>query len=205
MPYAAIQPPFTLKLREMPKKELHSYYQWFMESLPQRVNELAEAVRQTPGFECWQADCTPSSLDGLGEWFARQVEVRNRTQEEIQTIQNRQAFPIDIPREELTNRTFSLAMDIGMYLSQVFLKNHPFLKWEQPLGNKRFVDYGQPSLAGFGPVTLNPVGIVITFTYGLNSKRRTGAGLREIYDIWSKKVPPLNHDKVNSTSQPKHV
>ena len=77
MPYATIQPPFTLKLREMPKKELHRYYQWFMDVLPQRVNELAEAVRQTPGFETWRADCTSGSLDGLGEWFAGQVEVRN--------------------------------------------------------------------------------------------------------------------------------
>jgi tyrosyl-tRNA synthetase len=51
MPYATIQPPFTLKLREMPKKELHRYYHWFTEVLPQRIEELAAAVRKTPGFE----------------------------------------------------------------------------------------------------------------------------------------------------------
>lgn len=190
MPYATIQPPFTLKLREMASKELHRYFQWFMDVLPQRVNELAEAVRQTPGFGSWQADCTPGSLDGLGEWFAGQVEVRNRTQEELQTIQNHQVFPIDIPGEELTNRTFSLAMDVGMYLGQVFLKNYPSLKWEQPLGNKRFVDYGQPSLTGFGSVTLNPVGITVTLAYAVASKNKRHKRLREIYDYWAQRVQP---------------
>jgi hypothetical protein len=42
-------------------------------------------------------------------------------------------------------------MDIGMYFSQVLMKNYPSLKWEQPLGNKRFADYDQPCLVGFGP------------------------------------------------------
>ncbi len=136
MTYATIQPPFTLKLREMPKKELHRYYQWFMDVLPQRVNELAEAVKQTPGFETWQPDCTPASLDTLGEWFASQGETRNRTQEEFQAIKNRLILPMDIPDQELTNLTFSLATDVGMYLSQVLLRNYPSLKWEQPLATK---------------------------------------------------------------------
>lgn len=188
MPYTIIQPPFTLNLREMSKSELKHYFQWFMDVLPQRVNELAGAVRETPEFNVWEANYMPASLDMLGQWFAGQVETRGRTQEEVQKIRNQQQFPMDIPNEELTNRTFSLAMDVGMYLGQVLLKTHPSLKWEQPLGSKRFVDYGQPSLSGFGRVTLNPVGIVVTFAYGLVSRKRTGSGLREIFDIWSKMV-----------------
>lgn len=188
MPYATIQPPFALKLREMPKKELLGYYQWFMGVLPQRVHELAEAVKQTPGFEAWQPDCTPVSLDALGQWFAGQVETRSRNQEELQKIRSQQQLPMDVPNEELTNRTFSLAMDIGMYLSQVLLNNHPSLKWEQPLENKRFIDYGQPVLIRFSSAPFNPVRMVVTFAYGLVSKKKTGDGLRNIYTIWSKMV-----------------
>ena len=193
MSYTIIQPPFTLKLREMPKKELHRYYQWFMDALPQRVNELAGAVKQTPGFEAWQPDCTPASLDTLGQWFAGQVETRKRTQEELQAIKDRLVFPMDIPNEELTNRTFSLAMDIGMYFSQVLMKNYPSLKWEQPLDDKKFADYGQPCLSGFGPVSLNPVrngGHV--FAHGLASKTKTGKRLREVYDYWAQRVQPTS-------------
>lgn len=188
MPYATIQPPFALKFREMPKGELERYFQWFKNAIPQRVNELAEAVRQTPGFEAWQPDHSPDSLNKLGDWFANQVETRIRSKEEAQAIESRLVFPMEIPGEELTNRTFSLAMDIGMYFSQVLLKNYPTLKWEQPLENKKFIDYGQPVLVKFGPGPFNPVRMVVTFAYGLVSKKKTGEGLRNIYNIWTKQI-----------------
>lgn len=188
MPYSTIQPPFTLKFREMSKQELKDYFRWFFAVLPERTRGLAEAVTQTPGFEAWQPDLTAASLNALGEWFATQVEMRQRTQEERQEIASRSRFSIEIPNEELTNRTFSLAMDVGMYLSQVLLKNHPSLRWDQPFGNKRFIDYGQPVLIGFGVVPFNPVRMLVTLAYGLMSKKETGQGLRNIYDIWSKQV-----------------
>jgi hypothetical protein len=192
MSYAIIQVPFALKLRDMSKEELGRYFQWFMDLLPQRVTILTNAVRQTRGFETWHPDLTPSSLDMLGEWFAGQVETRSRTKVEIQAIESHLFFPMEIPGEELTNRTFSLAMDIGIYFSQVLLKNYPFLKWEQPLGSKKFIDYGQPVLVGFGPGPFNPVRMVVTFTYGLVSKKKTGEGLRNIYKIWTKQIRPAS-------------
>jgi hypothetical protein len=176
----------------MSKQELKDYYRWFMDALPKGINELAEAVRQTPGFETWQPDCTPASLDTLGEWFAVQVEKREQTEEEIQKIKARLTFPMEIPREELTDRTFSLAVDIGMYFSQVLLKNHPSLRWNQPFGGKLHIDYGQPVLAGFGAMAFNPVHMMTVLAHGLADKKRTGEGLREIYDIWSKKVQPTS-------------
>jgi hypothetical protein len=107
---------------------------------------------------------------------------------ELQAIKDRLVFPMDIPAEELTNRTFSLAMDIGMYFSQVLMKNYPSLKWEQPLGNKRFADYDQPCLVGFGPVSPNPVRIGHVFAHGLADKTYTGKRLREVFDYWAKLV-----------------
>jgi len=172
----------------MTKKELKTYFQWFMEVLPQRVNELAAVVQETPGFETWEPDFTPDSLNTLGQWFVGQIETRSRTQGELQAIKDSLVFPMDIPSEELTNRTFSLAMDIGMYFSQVLMKNYSSLKWEHPLGNKRFADYGQPSLIGFGTVTLNPVAIAVTLAYGLARKTKTGKRLREVYDYWAQRV-----------------
>jgi hypothetical protein len=188
MTYATIQPPFMLAFREMPKKELNRYFDWFMEVRSQRLNELAEAVKGTPGYEEWQPDATPASLDSLGKWFVEQANVRARTDEELKTIEDRLAFPMDVQGEELTTRTLSFAMDVGMYLSQVFLTNHPSLQWDQPLGNRKFIDYGQPVLLKFKPGPFNPVRMVVTLTYGLVNKQKTAEGLRNIYDIWSKLV-----------------
>ena len=188
MSYSIIQPPFTLVFREMSKQELRDYFQWFMDVLPQRINELAGAVRRTHDFATWQPDHTPASLDVLGNWFAAQVETRLRTPKELQEIEKKLVFPMEIPREELTDRTFSLAMDVGMYFSQVLIKSHPSLRWELPTRNKRFADYGQPVLVGFGRVPLNPIGIAVTSAYGIAAKNPRP--LRDVYDVWSRMVSP---------------
>lgn len=186
--YQIIQPPFTLVFREMPKKELKDYKEWFLRSIPERIQILTSAVKSTPGYEKWEADYSPKSLESLGEWFHAQVDTRSRTQEEIDNIHSRSSFRIDVSDQELTNKTFSLAMDIGMYLSQVFLKNHASLEWSQPFGGKKFVDYGQPVLLGFGKVPFNPVRMMVTQAYGLVSKNKTGRNLRGLYDYWSKLI-----------------
>jgi len=190
MSYNLIQPPFSLKFREMSKKELSDYFLWLQNIIPQRLCELAKAAEETPGFETWVPKFTPASLEQLGEWFATQVDIRPRSEQEIQDIAGKSPHPMEIANKELTNRTFSLAMDVGIYLSQVFLKNHPQLRWEQPLSSKKFVDYGQPVLVEFGPAPLNPVRMVVTLAYGIAAKTKTGADLRKIYDIWSPLIRP---------------
>ena len=188
MPYSIIHPPFTLSLREMPEREFRRYYQWFMDVLPERITVLASAIKETSGFESWLPDYTPASLDTLGQWFSSQIETRSRTQKEIQKIEECFGFPIDVATEELTERTLSLAMDIGMYLSQVFLKNNPSLKWSQPLDDKKFVFYGQPVLTGFGKVELNPVDVMVVLARGLADQTKTGNQLRELFDVWSRLI-----------------
>ena len=83
MSYSIIQPPFTLKFREMSAKDLKDYNGWFHDVLPQRVASLKEEVRRSPESLSWEPDLTAASLDSLGAWFAGQVEVRPRTPEEV--------------------------------------------------------------------------------------------------------------------------
>lgn len=194
MAYTNIQPPFSLKFTEMPKRELRQYFQWYLNVLPERIGILTGAVRQSPGWETWEADYSPDSLNTLGEWFATQVQTRARTPEEIQEEIRRigTSFPDPqavVSSNILTIRTLSLAMDVGMYVSQVFLKSHPSLRWDQPLGGKTFVDYGQPGLAGFGPRGIfNPTRMVIPSASAVANRTLSGSRLREIYEIWAKMI-----------------
>ena len=121
MSYAIIQPPFPLQFRERSKKELETYRIWFHQVTPERIAELTKAVKRTACYESWAPSARPESLDLLGRWFETQVETRKKTAEEIEEIRAKLTFPIDIPEEDLTNKTFSLAMDIGMYFGQVIL------------------------------------------------------------------------------------
>lgn len=188
MTYRIAEPPFTLRFREMSREELRGYFQWFLNSIPGRIDELHRVVRTSPGYETWAPDETPTSLDPLGHWFAAQIETRARTQEELDEIRGLSPLPMRIPDQVLTNRVFSLALDIGMYLSQVFLTNFPSLRWELPLRAKMSIDYGQPVLAPFGRDQFNPAQMIVTFAYGLETGTRTAADLRRIYDTWSLEI-----------------
>jgi hypothetical protein len=185
MSYSIIKPPFTLVFKEMPKKELKDYNEWFHKVMPERIQVLTMAIKSTPGYENWNADCSPESLGPLGEWFFLQVETRPRTNDEIEAIHNQSKFHINISGEDLTNKTFSLAIDIGMYVSKVFFKNHSTLEWSQPFGSKKFVDYGQPVLINFGAAPFNPVRMIVVLAYGFSRKSKTGEQLLELYNIWS--------------------
>jgi len=187
MSYSIIQPPFELKFREMSKRELGAYREWFHSVMPQRTAELAEAVRGTPGFDGWIPDLTPDWLSLLCEWYRREAETRQRTDAEMGKIKSRLTFPIDVPNQELTNRTFSLAMDVGMYFGQVIMKNVPGTRWDQPTKNPKFADHGQPVILGFGTVPLNPVRIAVTLAYAFAAKEQTGYRLRVLFDVWSRK------------------
>jgi hypothetical protein len=185
--YEIIQPPFALKLREMHKKQLEAYREWFHAIMPARLVALATAVKETPGFQGWMPDLSPDSLRVLGDWFSQQVETRPRTLKEKEEIESRLTFSIDVPSEELTPTSFSLAMDVGMYFGQVVLKNLPGTRWDQPLKNPRFADYGQPVIMGFGTVPLNPVRIALMLAYAFSAKEQSGDRLLTLYETWAAK------------------
>ncbi len=71
MSYSIIQPPFTLKFREMSKGELKRYFEWFMNVMPERLAGLKRVVRESPSHSSWTGEFSPDSLDELGKWFER--------------------------------------------------------------------------------------------------------------------------------------
>ena len=147
---------------------------------------LRDEVNSRANFENWVPDRGGESLTALGFWLAQEVETRARTSEELNRIKGRVAFDMDVSERELTNKTFSLAMDTGMYFGETLLRHHPNLEWDQPLKDKKFADFGQMVLRGFGEVSLNPIRIAVTYCYGIASGKQTGMRLKEIFDYWSR-------------------
>ncbi|GMR08463.1 MAG: hypothetical protein BMS9Abin26_1468 [Gammaproteobacteria bacterium] len=189
MAYAIIQPPFTLQFRNMSKDDILEYGKWFHQVVPDRIKELTKYVNSTPDYESWTPDLSPGSLGILGNWFEGQVEDRDKTIEEIEETRSKLIFPVDIPDKELTNESFSLSMDIGMYFGQVILNNIAGAKWEQELKNQKLADYGQPVIFGSGVVALNPVRVIIMTAYGILNKKP--AKLKDLYDIWEQMLNPV--------------
>lgn len=175
--YILIRPPFTLRFDEMSKEELINYNSWFHGIMQERTEVLTNAVRTTSGYEDWNASFSPDSLEYLGQWFEKQVSTRPKTQAEIQPIAPHETH-------ELDDRTFSICMDVGMYFAQVILRNLTGTTWAHPLKNKKFADYGQPVVMGFGTIPLNPIRVIVMTAYGI--ARGKPANLKSLYDTWSK-------------------
>jgi hypothetical protein len=182
--YDLLTPPFNPDFIGMPRDELARYRDWFLAVIPERVAQLERVVRATAGFEAWTADGTPGSLSALGQWFATQVSTRPLGADELKAMEKRLSYPIEISPEDLDHRTLSLAVDIGIYFSQVLMRNVAGLRWEQDLTDKRNADYGRLVVVGSGRVPLNPVAIMITLAYGFVRKSKTADRLAELYPIW---------------------
>jgi hypothetical protein len=99
----------------------------------------------------------------------------------------------------LSDRTFSLAIDIGMYMSQVLLKNVKGLKWQHTTkGSKNWIDYGQPVLASTGWFVFNPVQQLVVVAYGFVKGTNTSSRLREIYEYVKRYV----HEQAKKDKKP---
>ncbi|MGR9579314.1 hypothetical protein [Pandoraea sputorum] len=188
MTYQLISPPCALDFVALTKQELKKYNEWFVAIVPERVATLQSCVNASTGYGSWSADFDPASLTELGDWFALQVATRDRTQSEVRAIEARLKFPMDVPDEELTGETVSKAIDVGMYFGMVLLKNHASLRWDFKTESKRFADYGQPVIVGFGTAILNPVRIAVTLAYGVAAGTQSGSRLGQVYRFWSEKA-----------------
>jgi len=183
--YPIIRPPLDRPFldqpfREMSKEELREYANWFHSIIPHRIKILEKAVKGSLGFESWKADMSPESLDPLSRWFEKQVETRKKTKEELEAdraLLGKFGEPEDWT---ITERTASIAFDVGIYFGQVVLVNVPGAKWSQVLRGKRNFDYGKPVIIYPGGVPLEPINIIIVSAFKV--ARGKSANFRKLYD-----------------------
>jgi hypothetical protein len=93
-----------------------------------------------------------------------------------------------MPRNTLTEESYSIAFDVGIYLAKTLIARHPSLTWTQDFKSRRNVDFGQPLLTSFGPLQLNPIRVAVNIAQGLAHKRRPASRFREVYEEWSRRA-----------------
>ncbi|WP_321842642.1 hypothetical protein [Paraburkholderia bannensis] len=187
MEFSISYTPVSTRFSSMSQSELKAFYEWFMRNLPYSIEELRASVRNSCGFENWEADDTPRSLETLGDWLSGNVGKRSLSAKERGIIE-RVSNQFQQPHWDLTDETKSLVVAVGMYYGEVAIKNLPALKWEQLMGSKRQADFGQPVVAGEGVVPINPVRVAHAFACGLINGTRERQQLREAYDYWTSRV-----------------
>jgi hypothetical protein len=179
----AAPPPLDKPLDRATTAELRTYAEWFIGAIPGRLTQLASAVNSSNGDLTWQADRSETSLDELGRWLCRHVETRVKTsaeREHAQALLSRFGEP---SATELTDRTVSLSLDVGMYFGEVLLAQRPGLVWTQEVTSRRSVDYGHMVIR-VADVPLNPVRVALNIAYSVAKGADASAKLRSVYSHW---------------------
>ena len=184
MKFTTAYTPVTTAFASMSTKELNGFYEGFMLNKPYCLDELIQAVWQTPGYEDWRADFSPESLDLLAEWLAFQMTKVNLSSKGDTLAEDSVASAAGVEVSDMSDEERSLAVLVGMYYGEVAVRNNPLLSWSQLKGNKKQADYGQPVISASGKLPTNPMRVVNAFACGLADGSRTSARLRETYDYW---------------------
>jgi len=185
--YKLIQPPYKLNFKLMDKRQANEFSQWFASQIPERITELSQYVKSTPGFERWDADLSPDSLDDLGNWFFSHVQTRPRSkQEKEDIISNSPALfkYVEIPDYDISGLTVSICIDIGMYFCQMLMINVEGLRWDVITRSKNNIDFHMPVLRGNGKLVFNPIQLLTSFAYGAASGVRRAKDLKDLYETW---------------------
>jgi hypothetical protein len=166
---------------EMSKSQLKTYFDRFVAAIPERGLVLRQELRLS---RPWAANYSPKSLPALGDWFGKSISTRLRTPREKREIEARLRFPVEILDWDLSERGYSLAMDVGMYFGEVLRRNHRGSDWVLHL--RKTNNFGQPVLSGFA-VALNPIQLMVVLARQLAEGAVRGGRerLRALYEHWS--------------------
>jgi hypothetical protein len=146
MKFTPFYNPVTVAFTSKTPSDLKCFYDDFIINIPYCLDELIQMVWRTPGFEDWNADFSPESLGGLGEWVATKVYKRDESLggEHRSSPLQQSSIVVCLSEEEE-----ALAVKVGMYYGEVAVRNNPSLSWFQLKGSKKLADYGQPVKMAF--------------------------------------------------------
>lgn len=154
------------------KRTVKQFAQWFQENKEDRLRMLIGCVRSDPKYADWNPDYSRESLRTLARWLYDNVEPEKFTDEEYAIMQSRMYDSggrcLGVASEyNVTIRTKSIIVDVGIYLGEVMIHEHDWLFWEQELGGgRKSVDYGymvirikfsKPYSLSFNPVEIADV------------------------------------------------
>lgn len=162
--YEVLPFPLNKPFCELSHEETESFFHWYLSHIQERVGYLSSSVAKSRlGFRK-ELDYSPDSLIVLWTWFLSVASVENvdknaRLGRDDKIYCSKEAFSRYISNrsdKRLSEKSKYILNDIGMYLGQMFINNHPNIFWsyyEMPKGDF-FVN--KPVLAGFEDGGFNP-------------------------------------------------
>lgn len=193
MKYPILTPPIEKNFRDMSAVELEAYRRWFFEHLLEVEGTLENAVRETKGFEMWVADLQTDSLDDLGRWMHFKLKEGDESNG-ITSAYWHSRDEMNAQDVALGGHGFSLAADAGIYLGRTLEACCKGLSWKQQLVKRNEIDYGKMVLSGFEyNLVFEPIRMGIVLAYGILRGKKSGSGLRSLYEYWANRAYKDRH------------
>lgn len=191
MDYPLMETPFILvPFKEMNKKQVEQYFNWFIQEKEKRMTQLEICVNQE--IKSVVLDKTPESLIPLWDWFESHIEWEDKTEEELKDElvgRPEWMYPhILVHTKKATILTMALERDIAIYFAETLINNHPNIYWGYRMKPKRLDGVNQPILLGFkGDISVNYRRLVNVCLLK-SSRKKDKNQLYELYNIWCENV-----------------
>jgi len=180
--------PIDYQFSTKSKKELELYGEWFYKNKDKRIYELFKAVSSTVGFESWISDFTSNSLKELGTWLKQNVEIEKIPDDDYKKKRAEISDYMELKDWDLTNKTRSLLVDIGIYFGEVFIHTYSQLNWEQYFSTrKKDNDQGHMVIKTSNNI-LNPIWITYIIGLGLADNIKDRFCLINSFETWKKYI-----------------
>jgi len=150
MIYSLLDPPDVKRYDDMTRTEAKKHLEWYLSQIPERLELLKDAFEFTGGGAKEKLDYSVESLRIMWEWFIPQVTTEPKTTAELE--KEAKILPGGKSRnlERLSIGTLAIAMDIAIYLAEVFIRTCKNVNWGLAKSrSKNYINYNRPVLLGF--------------------------------------------------------
>lgn len=140
------------------KKEAVIYKEWILKNYEKRADYLIEYLkRQDIADEIRKNENKPEIFLTIWRWYRKNCKVEKRSKisvllEKMDMLRKEFAVDqedIDAMQYRLTTRSEEVAIDIGFYMAQEILKNHPNITWKETEAPKNDIEANLYQLEGF--------------------------------------------------------
>lgn len=185
MEYELMSPPFEMNnFSDMNKVEAKQHYDWYLSQIPKRMEQLKYFVEGDMSFSF---NYTRESLIALWGWYLDNVVVENKIESELDSeiAHSTQMTIKHIRNNKISTKWLSVAVDIGIYLSEVIIKNNEVLEWGIQYKPKSLLSVNRPVVIGFNhKMTMEPSNLLLVLTRKILKGQYNPEALVNLYDNW---------------------
>lgn len=192
MEYPLMIPPFRIKnFDEMTENEAKKHFEWFKSEIPKRLELLKRAIEETEPKLSFTLDFSKDSLVGLWDWYLKNAEVVEKTNEEYsnELSSANEMTKQFIRKEKISSGWMAVALDISIYFAECLIKAHQELKWGIVTKPKSLAYVNKPVVIGFANnMALDATNIIFVQTRKILKGLRNEQALFKLFENWESQL-----------------